>query len=251
MLIGKLITPGLSGLTFYLSGLLLKMKGYRIKSMYPVDLPSNWISVHPGLNARTVNFIHERNKERVTAFAHRVLTGGSNFKSLFEIIQDTLVAPISLGYFFIGRFLFAKTYIASNDCDNCGICIKNCPVRAIKEVDGRPFWTFRCESCMRCMSNCPRKAIETAHGFIIGFSMVFSLVILVFFHHYFSLWLFPIEGKFVGWVLESLLYIGLLAVWYRITHYLLRFKWFERFVVYSSLTKYKWWGRRYKAPKDK
>lgn len=251
MLLGKWITPGLSGITFYMSALMLKMKGYRIRSMYPVDLPSNWISVHPGLNARTVNYLHERNKERVSAFAHQVLAGGSNFKALSEIIQDVLVAPVSLGYYFFGRFLFAKTYVASDDCDHCGICMKNCPVGAIKEVDGRLFWTFRCESCMRCMSHCPKKAIETAHGSIIGYSMVFSLVILVLFYPYFALWFFPIEHGFVRWMIESLLYIALLAVWYRMTHYLLRFKWFERLVVYTSLTKYKWWGRRYRAPKDK
>ena len=250
MLIGKWITPGLSGITFYLSALILKLKGYRIKAMYPVDLPSNWISVHPGLNSRTVAYIHARNKERVTAFARKVLAGGSNFKALFEIIQDILVSPVSLGYYFIARFLFAKTYFASGDCNNCGVCIKNCPVKAIIQVDNRPFWTFRCESCMHCMSHCPKKAIETAHGSIILYSILNSLVILTLFYNYFSRWLFPIENGIARWVIESLLYITLLAVWYRITHYLLRFKWFERIVVYTSLTKYKFWGRRYKAPKD-
>lgn len=251
MLIGKWITPGLSGLTFYLSGLRLRIKGYRIKAMYPVDLPSNWISVHPGLNARTVAYIHARNKERVTAFAHMTLTGGSNFKALFEIIQDILVSPISLGYYFIGRFICAKTYFASSDCDNCDVCIKSCPVKAIIKVDSRPFWTFRCESCMRCMSNCPKKAIETAHGSIIEYSIIYSLVILVLFYNYFSIWFFPIENEIVRWLIESVLYIATLTVWYRITHYLLRFKWFERVVVYTSLTKYKFWGRRYKALKEK
>jgi Pyruvate/2-oxoacid:ferredoxin oxidoreductase delta subunit len=251
MLIGKWITPGLSGLTFYWSGLILKLKGYRLKSMYPVDLPSNWISVHPGLNARTVTYLHERNKERVTAFARKTLAGESDFKALFEIVQDMLVAPVSLGYYFIGRFLFAKTYYASGDCNHCDVCIQNCPVKAIIKVDDRPFWTFRCESCMRCMSNCPQKAIETAHGSIIEYSVIYSLVILVLFYKYFSLWFFSIDNEIVRWIIESLLYITLLTVWYRITHYLLRFKWFERIVVYTSLTKYKFWGRRYKAPKEK
>ena len=49
MLIGKWITPGLTGIAFYFSALVLKLKGYSIKAMFPVDLPSNWISVHPGL----------------------------------------------------------------------------------------------------------------------------------------------------------------------------------------------------------
>jgi Pyruvate/2-oxoacid:ferredoxin oxidoreductase delta subunit len=250
MLIGRWITPGLSGITFYLSALILKMKGYRIKAMYPVDLPSNWISVHPGLNTRTVYYLHEQNKIKVTAFARKVLAGGTNYRAFFEIIQDILVTPVSLGYYFIGRFLFAKTYFASRDCDNCEACVKNCPVKAIIKVDGRPFWTFHCENCMKCMSNCPKEAIETAHGSIIVYSIIYSSVILALLHKYIFLCFFPLENRIIGWIIESLLYIGLLTVWYRATHCLLRFKWFERIVAYTSLTKYKFWGRRYKAPKD-
>jgi ferredoxin len=187
MLIGKWITPGLTGIAFYFSALILKMKGYSIKSMFPVDLPSNWISVHPGLNERTVKYLHERNQEKVYRFARKVLNRGSDFRSMYEIIQDTLVAPISLGYHFIGRFLFAKTYYASADCDNCDLCIKACPVKAIKKVDGRPFWTFNCESCMRCMSNCPKKAIETGHGYLLVIALLSSVYFIGILNFCFSM----------------------------------------------------------------
>ncbi len=250
MLIGKWITPGLTGIAFYFSALILKMKGYSIKSMFPVDLPSNWISVHPGLNERTVKYLHERNQEKVHRFARKVLEGESDFRGMYEIIQDTLVAPISLGYYFIGRFLFAKTYYASADCDNCDLCIKACPVKAIKKVDGRPFWTFNCESCMRCMSNCPKKAIETGHGYLLVIALLSSFIFSGLFYPYFKLLFFDVEHTFLGFVLESALFLGILAIWYRILHYAMRVKFIERMVVYTSLTKYKFWGRRYKALKN-
>ena len=60
MLIGKFITPGLTGIAFYLSALILLLKGFSIKAILAVDMPSNWISVHPGLNDRTVKFLHEK-----------------------------------------------------------------------------------------------------------------------------------------------------------------------------------------------
>jgi Pyruvate/2-oxoacid:ferredoxin oxidoreductase delta subunit/flavodoxin len=249
MLIGKWITPGLTGVAFYFAALILKLKGYSIKSMFPVDLPSNWISVHPGLNDRTIEYLHERIKERVTRFANKVLDGGSNFRGVREIIQDTLIAPVSLGYYFIGRFFFSKTYYASSACDNCGLCVKSCPVKAIKMVDNRPFWTFKCESCMHCMSYCPKKAIETAHGSIVIISLLSSLVFSGLFYQYFGQFLFDIENTFLGFIAESALFLGILAVWYRILHFAMRFKFIERLVVYTSLTKYKFWGRRYKALK--
>lgn len=249
MLIGKWITPGLTGIAFYSAALVLKMKGYSIRSMFPVDLPSNWISVHPGLNDRTVKYLHERNREKVYRFARKVLDGGTDFRGVREIIQDLLISPISLGYYFIGRFFFSKTYYASTDCDNCGLCIKSCPVKAIKTLDNRPFWTFNCESCMRCMSNCPQRAIETAHGSIVLITIISSLAFSGLFYHYFKLWFFDIENTLLGFILESALFLGILAIWYRLLHFAMRLKFVERLVVYTSLTKYKFWGRRYRALK--
>jgi Pyruvate/2-oxoacid:ferredoxin oxidoreductase delta subunit len=249
MLIGRFITPGLTGIAFYLSALIFKLKGFAIKAIYPVDMPSNWISVHPGLNDRTVKYLHEKNRERVTAFAQKILSGKSYFRALLEV-YDILFAPLALGYFFVGRFLFAKTFFASRDCNNCDMCLKDCPVKAIIKVDNRPFWTFNCESCMKCMSNCPKKAIETGHGYIFAFVHVFIAVILMVFYKYFNAYLFHIENAFTKIVFESTLFIAFLAFWYRLVHWLLRYKVLERLTVYTSLTKYKWWGRRYKALKQ-
>jgi ferredoxin/flavodoxin len=248
MLIGKFITPGLTGIAFYLSALILLIKGFSIKAIFPVDMPSNWISIHPGLNDRTVRFLHIKNKERVEVFARKVFQEKSHFNALLEV-YDILFAPIALGYFLSGRFFLAKTYYASRDCNNCDLCVKACPVKAIIKVDNRPFWTFNCESCMKCMSNCPKTAIETGHGYIAAFLYVFLTVVLVLFYRYFEAWCFPIENALLKFLLESALLIVLLAIWYRLVHWLLRFKIFERLNVYTSLTKYKWWGRRYKALK--
>jgi ferredoxin len=249
MLIGKWITPGLTGIAFYFVALILKLKGYSIRAMFPVDLPSNWISVHPGLNDRTVKFLHERNREKVDRFAQNVLAGGTDFRAVRELVQDLLISPISLGYYFIGRFFFAKTYYASAACDNCGLCVRSCPVKAIKTVDKRPFWTFNCESCMHCMSYCPKRAIETAHGSVLIITLLSSLVVSGLFYSYFKEWFFDIEHTLLGFILESALFLGILAVWYRLLHYAMRYKFIERLVVYTSLTKYKFWGRRYRALK--
>ncbi|MFZ4401389.1 MAG: EFR1 family ferrodoxin [Bacteroidales bacterium] len=213
-----------------------------------VDMPSNWISVHPGLNDRTVKFLHEKNKERVEKFANKIMQGKSHFKHLLEV-YDILFTPIAVAYYLAGRFFLAKSYFASADCDNCGLCIKACPVKGVKLVENRPFWTFNCESCMKCMSNCPRKAIETGHGYIIAGMYVFLTVILVLFYKYFNAWFFPIENNLLKMVIESALSIAYIGIWYRLVHWLLQFKVLERITVYTSLTKYKCWGRRYKALK--
>jgi flavodoxin len=75
MLIGKFITPGLTGAAFWFSSLLLKLKGYSISGLLPVDLPSNWISLHPGLNERTVKYLHERTNKKLKSLQMEFLKG--------------------------------------------------------------------------------------------------------------------------------------------------------------------------------
>jgi Pyruvate/2-oxoacid:ferredoxin oxidoreductase delta subunit len=226
------------------------LKGYRIKAMFPVDLPSNWISVHPSLNDRIIKYLHVKNKERIYKFANKTLDGGTDFSSLREIVQDVLVSPISLGYYFVGRYLFAKTYFASTNCNNCNLCVNQCPVHAIKTVDNRPFWTFRCESCMHCMCYCPHRAIETAHGSIIAFMVLFSLIVWSAVELNYGD-ILHLENPIINLIVQSGLMLGLLAIWYRVLHFLLRYKWFNKIITFTSLTFYKFWGKRYKALNEK
>ncbi len=249
MLVGSFNLPGISGAAFLISSLILKIKGYSIAGIKSVDLPSNWISFHPGLNERTVKRLHERHKAKVMDYGEDVLAGKKKYIPLYEFIIDIIIAPISIGYFFVGRFLFAKTFYASGVCNNCDICVKSCPVQAIVKIDNRPFWTFKCESCMRCMSNCPKRSIETAHGFIILYCL-YSSVLTGLFFYYFNNLFFVIPDGFIRFILETALFLLFLGIFYRIIHYLMRFRFFERLMVYTSLTKYKFWGKRYTALKD-
>jgi ferredoxin len=256
MKIGKFFVPGLSGIALWLAAFILIFKGYKIIGLLSIDLPSNWISLHPGMKQNVVQSIFERRKKDVQTFAKKILSGKKSFKAFRDIIQDIIITPISIGYYLVGRFVFAKSFIASHKCTHCNLCVKQCPVNAIKLVDDRCFWTHKCESCMHCMNICPDRAIETAHGFVIGIAFVFYTVILT--------WLYSITGLneflepflsssllyFIKVILHSLLFIFLLISFYYAMHFLMRFRIFERFFVLTSLTTYKFW-RRYKPSKSK
>ena len=250
MLINKYITPGLSGISLYYSSLILKLKGYNILGMNAFDMPSNWLSLHPSLNEKTVLYIHLKMKAKAEKYAEKYFDAKTSFPVLYETIQDLLIMPVSLGYYFIGRFIFSKTFYANSNCDNCDLCIKKCPVNAIVTVGNRPFWKLKCESCMRCMSHCPKRAIETAHGFIFLIALAFNLLINKTIISIFPSTI-PFMKSFVyEWILQAILFILFLLLTYRISHYLLKFKWYERFMVYTSFTFYKFWGKRYKALKN-
>jgi len=99
------------------------------------------------------------------------------------------------------------------------------------------------------MSNCPQKAIETGHGYIAVFLFIFNAFILFAFYKFFNNYLIPINDSTLKFAAEAVLSVIFIGIWYRLVHWLLRNKLIERIIVYSSLTKIKWWGR-YKALKE-
>jgi len=163
--IGRLFLPGVSGVAQLLPALILLMKGFRIRGLFPLDLPSNWTSIHPGYNPPTVMAMFARCRSQVDAFCTSILAGRSCFRpNVFVMLPvDILLAPIAFMYFLYGRFWLAKLFMASSECDGCGLCAEKCPTASIRLRGGRPFWRFSCESCMRCMNICPRRAIQVSH----------------------------------------------------------------------------------------
>ena len=118
----KWFTPGLSGVALLLPMLIMKLKGFKIAGARPMDMPSNWISVHPGLGPKMVGKIAIRCEKITRKFYHNLINGKKPFRRmLIDIPIDLAIFPISLGYFFVGRFMLAKTFVYSSKCVECGL----------------------------------------------------------------------------------------------------------------------------------
>ena len=246
----KLFLPGLSGLAQLLPALILRCKGLKTIGFQPMDLPSNWISIHPGLRGKVVDSIFERCERKTTRFAQKIINGKKVKQGWLSFPIDVLISPISIAYYFFGRFALAKTFVADNHCNACGLCVKECPVKAIQLKNNRPFWTTKCESCMHCMNSCPKRAIQTPHLFLVVLWWLIFAVFPVFLIHLFSKSTPVIHEYFTLFFYLFLFITGLPVVLfsYRILHFLMKFRFFNALFTYSSFTKYKFW-RRYFAPK--
>jgi Pyruvate/2-oxoacid:ferredoxin oxidoreductase delta subunit len=243
MKLGRYITPGLTGIAFMISAVKLRLKGYKVIGSIPYDMPSNWISIHPAIGEKSTKFIFSVIQKKVEKHFKSLISGKSLFVSRKDIVQDLLIAPVSLGYYFAGRFIFAKSFYASHKCNNCGLCAHLCPVKAIQMKNKRPFWTLSCESCMKCMNSCPENAIETAHGMFAAISIFSSLGLTLILNNLTPS--IPNNG-FVRILIFTIVFFLLLWLLYGLQHFLLRYKLFAKLISFSSLTSYKFWGR-YKA----
>jgi Pyruvate/2-oxoacid:ferredoxin oxidoreductase delta subunit len=245
--IHKWFVPGISGLAQILPALILLIKGFRIKGMFPMDMPDNWIAIHPGLNQRIVADIFTRSRVTLDKFCEKIFNGQVYFKpNVFIMLPvDIALAPIAFMYFMYGRFYLAKIFIASSDCDTCRLCETKCPKAAIKIINKRPFWKLTCESCMRCINICPQKAIQVSHSLAVIIPVISSLLpialILKLFNSLIPLSLIKPANFFINWGISLSLFfiISGLVFW------LIKMKLINKFFTVTSLTKY--W-RRYMAP---
>jgi ferredoxin/flavodoxin len=249
----KIFLPGYSGIALWLASFILILKGYKVVGLRSIDLPSNWQSLHPAQGKVVVNSMFQHYESHVKQFADKILAGKHVFKPsmILSFFIDIPVLPITMGYYFIGRFILAKTFMASSNCDNCGLCLKNCPIKAISLVNNRPFWSYKCESCMRCMDNCPKRAIEAAHGFLIVVLLLSSVLLSLLYFIIPSLKFLEGDALIISvlrLIVKSGICLSFIFLSYRIVHYLKKFKWFDVLVTYTSFSKL-WFWKRYKAPR--
>ena len=242
----KIFLPGLSGIALLLPAFIMLMKGYRCIAFRPVDLPSNWIPIHPGIRKKVIDSIFIRCERIVRSFANKMLSGEKIYNGLYSLPVDILISPVAFGYYVAGRFFLSKTFIANYNCTNCGLCIKECPTASIRLVNNRPYWKLTCESCMRCLNHCPEKAIEAAHGMAVGFWLLITFVnaqiVLILFHllnaQPDTAWF-----KILIQILSLVFTIFIPAALYIVVHYAMGLKPVKYIIRFTSLTALPFWRR--------
>jgi hypothetical protein len=148
--------------------------------------------------------------------------------------------------------MLAKTFIATQDCTACDVCVKRCPTNSIVMKNGLPYWKFTCESCMRCMNACPHRAIESMQSIsIILWYLAWSLLPVALLQWLSHAGIIDFTGR--HWLYELMFYgvaiavsFGLVWVAYRIIHFGMRYRWVHWIIKQTSFTSYKFW-RRYKT----
>lgn len=157
--------PGMEGTAGYLTACILFLKGYNVRGVIGIDMPSNWTAVHWGLSKENTEFIISAAQPKVNHFAKVVLSGQVYFDGIVSLVLGLLLAPISFMYLIMAQLILSKLFFASDQCIGCNLCVNSCPKNAIimKGIKRkRPYWTYSCDSCMACMNYCPYKAVEAS-----------------------------------------------------------------------------------------
>jgi NAD-dependent dihydropyrimidine dehydrogenase PreA subunit len=133
-------------------------KLYHLDSSYSVTMPSNYIA---GANLEDEKVIVDKitsAKNELAVIADEILEQKNVYRvheGAFAILKTNLAHR--------GFNTFARTtkpFYATDPCNACGLCAKDCPAKAIKLVDGKPAWNSKCYQCLRCINACPQAAIQ-------------------------------------------------------------------------------------------
>ncbi|CDM69992.1 Hypothetical protein CM240_2875 [Clostridium bornimense] len=150
---------GMPGNPFKILERILKEKEGTLGSGFLVNMPGNYL---PRNGARRSS-VQIRNFKRAD----------KKIEEVTELIISKKVLQYEKSPYIIDRpfsnFLekrieklsgYDVNFRVDDKCDNCGICIKICPVKNINVESGTLRWLEKCEQCMACIQYCPRKAIQ-------------------------------------------------------------------------------------------
>jgi len=267
--IGPLQIPGASGFATFFAAILTLLKGYRVKAIFSLDMPSNFINFHWGLHPKNVDKISNKTQSRLKLLIPRILNGqrilftrNNLWEVLWCVFLFWLIPVFPIVYLIIARMFMAKVMFSNNRCVGCGMCARFCPNNAILMKDAgakkRPYWTYHCENCLRCMGYCKKRAVEAGHSWAVLLYFITSVPVI----SYVWVWLhetlnfFPVDSGY--WTNEVLyIFIFLLYVIYFLTAvfisywifwHLIRFPVFNAFFSVTTLTHY---YRRYHEPETR
>lgn len=251
---GRVFIPGLSATATFIIALILAIKGYRVRGVHSINMPSNWMALHSGQKLRSVQSIINKARQPSVKFIRHILSGKRHWLTGLNIVEFLLgifFIPISLAYLLYGKIFLAKVFYTNSRCNGCGLCSDYCPNHAIKMVGKKssfPYWTYHCESCMRCMAYCPEQAIEVHQSwgvlvlYLSSFSIFYTLAKIL------TAWMpgFPLlHGVLLKRIFHYIFYLTVIGFSYLILFRVTKFPVINKLFSITTLTTI---YRRYKEP---
>ena len=150
---------GIAGSTHHRIRKILASRGLGFAAGWSVRMPGNCISLYPAPGRKSQEKLFTKAREKIAAIAEAIRQGSKGpMEDSFPLLRPLgdIIYKLAIKHFHSEDRHFAVT----DECINCDLCRKICPVENIVMAEGRPQWQHRCEQCYACINWCPVSAIE-------------------------------------------------------------------------------------------
>ena len=148
---------GTSGQASQMVGKLLEKKGKKVSAFFDIVMPDNWTPMFNANNLEEIKKVLANEKPQLDC----ILTHIQN-RGIGNFVKHKLPMPIAkfISLFYEPSRKTSHLHVESQ-CNGCGLCMKECPVKAIEIQDGKPVWVKdKCTMCLGCLHRCPTFAIQ-------------------------------------------------------------------------------------------
>lgn len=140
----------------------LQQVGSDLSAGFFLKMPSNYIISYSAPSEQSI----ERdltNAERVISNIIAIIRGKITHRPA-EDFHPFFGTSSSYNQFIAGVNKSDEKFWIDENCTECGICERVCPVQNITLDNGQPQWLHKCEQCLACINWCPEEAIQFGTG---------------------------------------------------------------------------------------
>jgi Pyruvate/2-oxoacid:ferredoxin oxidoreductase delta subunit/flavodoxin len=138
---------------------LLNKNGFKVLFTDMVFYTYNWTQIINPQSKEVEERVFKDAEANVIEITKKIVNNETNLKKT-NIITLILSWVIFIMFSNFGRRILGRTFIADDNCINCGKCKDVCPAKVIDMYNGKPRWNSNCEGCQRCINICPKKSIQ-------------------------------------------------------------------------------------------
>lgn len=150
---------GMPGNPFNILARKLKERDVSLGAGFLMNMPGNYLSLNGARRSSVQTKCFEKADQKIEELAEIIVSkrvvqyekSSYIIDSLFVNFSEERVEKLSR---------HDVNFNVDDKCNNCGICLKICPVKNINVQNGKIEWLGKCEQCMACIQYCPKEAIQ-------------------------------------------------------------------------------------------